>query len=122
MFELIQTKTYRILFVLAVIVTLILTLSVVSGFVHPGMFSDKLAHAIIFFILAFLLSHWLGKQYGILAITALILFGLLIEVIQYYLPWRSFSYRDWAADIIGVIFYQILHLIFALYQRIRHVQ
>jgi len=121
MFDLINTKTYRILFILAVIATLILTMSVVSGFVRPGMFNDKLAHMMIFFTLAFLLSHWLGERYGVLAISALVIFGLLIEVIQYYLPWRSFSYRDWAADIIGIIFYQILHLFYVLYKRIKNV-
>jgi len=122
MFDFIHTNTYRALFIVAVIVTLILTLSVISGVVHPGMFSDKLAHAITFFILSFLLSHWLGKNYNIWPITALVMFGLLIEVIQYYLPWRSFSYYDWAADIIGIIFYQILHLMHLLYKRIRNVQ
>ncbi len=111
MFELINQKTYRILFMLGVFATLIATLSVITGVVSPILFSDKLAHALIFFVLSFLLSHWLQSRYGLWSIVALALFGLLIEVIQYYLPWRSFSWRDWFADIFGILLYQIIHTI-----------
>jgi VanZ family protein len=40
---------------------------------------------------------------------ALAVFGLLIEIIQYFLPWRSFSLLDWLADIIGILTYDVVH-------------
>lgn len=109
MFELINRKTYKILLVLALIASLLSTLSALSGVVNVSHFNDKIGHALMFFVLAFLAYHTLKEKYGIKTFIALSLFGLLIEVIQYYLPWRSFSWLDWAADIVGLLFYEIIH-------------
>jgi len=109
MFELVNTKTYRLLFLFALIATLILTLSVPVGIVKSGLINDKIAHGIAFFVLAFLYSHSLGKDYAVRTIMILASFGLFIELIQYFLPWRSFSLLDWLADIIGIIGYDVIH-------------
>jgi VanZ family protein len=118
MFEIVSHKNYRRLFILAIIVTLIMTLGVISGANSFGLIhliSDKLAHAGIFFVLAFLCFHGFRNTYGIRALIALSLFGLLIEVIQYYLPWRSFSWIDWMADNLGIILYEVIHRMKQLY-------
>ena len=109
MFELIDRKTYRLLFVFALIGTLILTFSVASNIPNIELINDKLAHGLTFFVLTFLCSHAFGRHYGLSAVAALSLFGLLIEIIQYFLPWRSFSWLDWGADNIGIIGYDICH-------------
>ena len=109
MFELINKKTYRLLFIIAVVLTLVATLSVVSKTVAVQVVNDKLGHAIMFFFLAFLCSHTLGKEFGLKAIILLAMFGLLIEFIQFVLPWRSFSVLDWIADVVGIIAYDIIH-------------
>lgn len=109
MFELINKKTYRWLFIIAIVLTLISTLSFVSKAVSVHLINDKLGHALMFFFLAFLCSHTLGKKYGYKAIFLLAMFGLAIEVSQYFLPWRSFSLFDWLADIIGIIIYDVIH-------------
>lgn len=66
---------------------------------------DKLAHFGAFFLLSTLLlfAYKFSKP---LTFTALImvLFGLLIEVIQIYVPYRVFSMRDFAADLLGIVF------------------
>ncbi|MCP3674973.1 MAG: VanZ family protein, partial [Gammaproteobacteria bacterium] len=71
--------------------------------------NDKVAHAVTFSVLAFLYSHTLGKKYGFQAIVLLAGFGILIELIQYFLPWRSFSWLDWVADLVGIFVYEIIH-------------
>ncbi|MFT5451077.1 MAG: VanZ family protein [Enterobacterales bacterium] len=109
MFELINKKTYRLLFIIAIVLTLVSTLSVVSKSVAVHLINDKLGHALMFFFLAFLCSHALGKRFDYKAIFLLAIFGLVIEVIQYFLSWRSFSLLDWVADIVGIIAYDVIH-------------
>jgi len=109
MFDLLNNKTYRLLFILGIIVTLILTLSIPVGLVKSGLINDKVAHAVTFSVLAFLYSHTLDKNYGFQALVLLAAFGFLIELIQYFLPWRSFSWLDWVADLVGIFVYEIIH-------------
>lgn len=111
MFKLFSKKTYGLLLTVAIIGTLILTLGMPTGIVKAGIISDKTAHALAFFVLAFLYSHSVGKGYGVKEASLLILFGLIIELIQYLLPWRSFSLYDWLADIIGIAAYELIHRI-----------
>lgn len=102
-----QPKVYRVAFVLTLLVTLFLTLSVpVKG---SGLINDKLAHMLIFFALALLNSHMWSGRYTWRSLVALSLLGLVIELIQFSLPWRSFSWLDWLADIVGVLVYHLLH-------------
>ena len=115
MFELINKKTYRLLFIIAIVLTLVSTLSVVSKTVAVHLINDKLGHALMFFCLAFLCSHTLGKQFGYKAMFLLAMFGLAIEVIQNFLSWRSFSLMDWLADIVGIIAYDVIHRLKRVY-------
>ena len=109
MFELLNTKTYRLLFILALAGTILMMVSKPSGLTNAGLINDKFAHGMIFFVLAFLYSHSFGNNYGFRPVLILTGFGLLIEIIQYFLPWRSFSLLDWLADIIGIISYDVIH-------------
>ena len=70
--------------------------------------SDFVLHFVAFAILAVLLSigyvkskkyktWWLKAAYMSLFV------GVLVEVIQIFLPYRSFSTRDLAIDVVGII-------------------
>ncbi len=109
MFEKLSYKTYGILLIVSIIGTLFLTLDTPTRIIKVNIINDKAAHALVFFVLAFLYSHTVGKGYGVKEASLLIIFGLLIELIQYLLPWRSFSLLDWLADIIGIAGYEIIH-------------
>ena len=64
---------------------------------------DKANHFLAFFILYTLL--YLGYHFKILKNLALLLaFGVQIELVQAFLPNRSFSLLDIVADMIGVAF------------------
>ncbi len=69
--------------------------------------NDKLLHATGFFGAAILahFAHPRAPHYR--HIIGLACFGLLIELVQAYLPHRSFSLLDWGADILGVLIYFI---------------
>ncbi len=68
-------------------------------------FNDKLLHFIGFLAMSFSaqIAHP-RTPFWILA-TGLILFGFLIELVQAYLPYRSFSWWDGAADALAVLIY-----------------
>ena len=98
------------------IFTLFLTLSpwIPSMPTGPWNFSgqDLAAHCIFFGIQSFLLSRGFyfqtryplyKKFYGSLAMTYTTLFGIFIEILQFYHPTRYFEFFDMLADIIGAV-------------------
>jgi VanZ family protein len=72
---------------------------------------DKLIHFSGFFVLAGLamLAGWKTSSYKL--VLALIGYAALTEILQYFIPGRSFSVLDWMADSLGVL---IASLIFSL--------
>jgi VanZ family protein len=67
--------------------------------------SDKLNHVAAFFTLAILIDFAYSNKSFLWKFNFLVWYGLLIESIQYFLPYREFSLYDLAADIAGLLFY-----------------
>lgn len=72
--------------------------------------ADLFAHAFLFAVLAFLLmvgftkqriAHALQSNAAYLAIAIATVFGGTIEVVQWFIPERSFDYLDMAANTVG---------------------
>ena len=67
---------------------------------------DKINHLLAFAVLAWLAEGaYPGKQRAWARLGWLLAYGLLIEVIQHHLPYRQFSWVDFAADVLGVSSY-----------------
>jgi len=83
----------------------------------PGFhLNDKIAHAGAFFVLAGLADlAWPGRRYDWVNVLSLLTLGLLIEALQYPLPYRSASVGDLAADVGGLLLYGL-----ALKYRVGH--
>lgn len=65
--------------------------------------NDKLNHVAAFFVLAFLADYSFPETKNRWAlIFSLLGYGISIEVIQFFLPWRMFSVLDVAADALGI--------------------
>ena len=71
--------------------------------------NDKIIHAVVFFGFALLVDlassrkpFWLWKG------LPLLVYGIGIEVVQYFAPFRSFSVADMVADFAGILIYFIL--------------
>jgi VanZ family protein len=65
--------------------------------------NDKLSHVVAFFVLAGLTDFSFPEAKNRLALAlALLGYGLTIEIIQHFLPWRMFSLMDVAADALGI--------------------
>jgi len=73
--------------------------------------NDKLIHIVVFFGFAVLVDlassrkpFWLWKG------LPLLVYGIGIEVMQYFTPFRSFSVMDMVADFAGILIYFLLKL------------
>jgi len=75
--------------------------------------NDYFKHAIVFFGFSLLMDlaisrhpFWLWKG------LPLLIYGAMIEIMQYFSPERSFSVLDWLADFSGIFLYFILKIVF----------
>lgn len=69
----------------------------------PVMNGDKILHFLAFGTLALLVDYaFPRRRFGFAKIILLILYGLSIEVVQSYLPYRSASAADLLADLFGI--------------------
>ena len=69
--------------------------------------NDKALHALGFFSIAISAQLAHPKTSFVILTIGLCLFGFAIELVQAYLPYRSFSMWDWGADVLGVLVYFI---------------
>ena len=71
--------------------------------------NDKGGHMAAFLVLSGLLDFsFPDSRFGARKIAALIGYGLLIEVVQYHLPHRTFELADVAADTGGIALYLLV--------------
>jgi VanZ family protein len=96
-------------FRVALAVTLVVTMYLATteqNFAVIDDANDKVKHILAFCVLAFLADYSTPKIKFNLSKGLLVLaYGLLIEVIQYFLPYRESSLYDLAADGIGIATY-----------------
>ena len=71
---------------------------------------DKLIHFILFFVQSFISSQTIYLYRGyfsikifVFIIFILLSFGILVEVQQLYIPFRTFDYYDLITNLIGVV-------------------
>lgn len=69
---------------------------------------DKLMHATAFFGLALLLSLASLRNFWRWQAPVLLFYGALIEILQAFVPWRSFSFADLVADATGILLFWLL--------------
>jgi len=72
--------------------------------------SDKYGHILVFFCLSILIYKSINIK-RIYQILILISYGIAVEWIQYYIPYRSGGFDDVIADGLGVVLFYSLTLI-----------
>jgi len=90
--------------ILGISVVLISTLSMQEIEVQSSVnFSDKLLHFLCFLYLTTV--AWLGRIISkeFLLYVIVLAYGILIEIVQIYIPYRSFEFLDIFADFLGVL-------------------
>ena len=71
--------------------------------------NDKLGHALVFLLLAAISDHaYATTRYNLKKIVLLMLYGISIEIIQHYVPGRTFSFLDMLADGSGLLVYWLV--------------
>jgi VanZ family protein len=68
--------------------------------------ADKIVHFGIFCILAALIGiekKFVNLSDKIKIVIISTLYGIMIEIIQYFIPWRGFDYYDMLADFCGAV-------------------
>ena len=98
-------KTIRFTFVISLFLVFFLSIvpdSAIPNFTLLSVLSDKLVHALIYFFLGYtgLFSRFEIPE--ILLIFLVFNFGLMIEIIHFFHPYRYFEYLDLLANLIGV--------------------
>lgn len=84
--------------------------------------SDKIKHVAAFYTLALLADFsWPDTGFGFVKAVWLLGYGLAIEIVQYFLPYRTFSLFDLGADAVGMVLFwlsiPLLRHIYPLSQR-----
>jgi len=98
-----KKRLYQIAFWSAI--TVIMALAVTpQGVKLARHMSDKLNHFAAFLVLSYLGDRAYEKPFVSIGIC-LVLFGLFIEAIQFFLPYRKFSPLDMLANICGILLY-----------------
>tara|TARA_Y100000768_G_scaffold289599_1_gene223728 strand:- start:220 stop:570 length:351 start_codon:yes stop_codon:yes gene_type:complete len=99
-----QTTQFSFRVILAISVCIITILSIQEVNIESSVnFLDKVLHFLCFSYLTLItwLSRILNKDLHVYVIV--LAYGILIEIVQRFLPYRSFEYLDIFADFVGVI-------------------
>ncbi len=97
-----QARRNRLLWV-SLLIIIVVTLSPGNGKI-AGNYLDKVAHFGIFFILSINVCYKFQKDKPLTtALLWAILFGLLTEVLQQFIPGRNMDMYDGIADTLGVV-------------------
>lgn len=68
--------------------------------------SDKLNHVVAFVVVALLADlSFPERRFSLAKAAAVLAFGIAIEAIQHFLPWREASLLDLVADAAGIALY-----------------
>ena len=98
---------YRINFFLSLL--LVMYFSAVPASSIPNIaalsfLTDKLIHALIFLYLSFIGLNCYFDISKLLLLVMIFSFGLVIEIIHFYHPYRFFEIPDLIANLIGILF------------------
>lgn len=80
--------------------------------------SDKIGHIIVFFVLGLLLFKATNLN-RVQQMLLLLGYGIAVESVQHFIPYRSGSLDDVAADAFGITLFYLLTMIPALRLKLR---
>ena len=93
----------KLLLILSIIIVLFISLMPVNGNML-GNIGDKIVHALIYMFLGISIINVYGeKNITIKLLLIAALMGLIIEIIQYYIPGRNTSIYDGISNITGLV-------------------
>ena len=113
--------TFRVALVVSLIITMYLA-TTQREFPVIEDTNDKVNHILAFCVLAFLADYSAPKvRFNLSKGLTILGYGLLIEVIQYFLPYREFSLFDLVADGVGIAAYAFSQPVFGRFYILRRL-
>ena len=99
-------KIYRLVFLLLVLFISYGAVTPVEGGASLP-YIDKLLHFVAFLVLTFFMDLSIKKPllFSKAALILLILYAFLIELVQYFLSYRSAEVFDFISDLLGILVY-----------------
>lgn len=99
-------RIYRLVFLLLVLFISYAAVTPVEGGASVP-YIDKLLHFVAFLILTFFMDLSIKKPLLLskVALIFLILYAFLIELVQYFLSYRSAEVFDFISDLLGILVY-----------------
>lgn len=99
--QLIQ-HSFKIILVISILLISVLSIQDISAESSANL-SDKLLHFFCFLYLT--IVTWLSRIFSkeFLLYVIVLAYGILIEIVQMYLPYRSFEFLDIFADFMGIL-------------------
>jgi VanZ family protein len=103
-------KHFKLLFFVTAIAVFILATVGNDHIDINHQYADKIKHITAFFTLSLLLNRSSSTlQHHLRNIIALLFFGFLIELAQYFIPSRESDLMDILADFIGILLFQVTY-------------
>ena len=102
---------YRLIFASALLITFYFSIvpsSYIPNFAALTFLSDKFVHALIFCSLAFIGLNCYFSLPNKYLLVLIFIFGLIIEIVHYYHPYRFFEIADLIANLLGILFASFL--------------
>ena len=95
----------KAVFFAALLVIFIMAVLPPSQFLPEFNISDKLLHSLTFMFLFFLMDRAYEGMLSSVMAGYLMTYGVLIEIVQFFIPYREFSLLDMVANAVGLLAY-----------------
>jgi len=107
---LMNKKYFKILFFFTAIVVFLFAIVQNDHISINSIYADKIKHITAFFTLSLLLNRASSTlAHRLRNIVALLFFGFMIEVVQYFIPSRDSDWMDVLADFVGILLFQVTY-------------
>ena len=99
----------RIGLIVCLVIVTALTVMPLQEFPPAENINDKVSHLLAFLALAIVADYsFPEKDFIVSKGLPLLAYGIGIEIVQYFLPYRSFSVLDMIADAMGLLVYVLV--------------
>lgn len=116
-------KYFKILFFTTAFLVFILAMVSNDHITLNSNYADKIKHISAFFTLSLLLNRSSSSIKSRLRnMVALLFFGILIEVVQFFIPSRDADFNDIIADFVGILLFQLSYSFLKFIQQIIKIQ
>jgi VanZ family protein len=120
---LLSKKYFKILFFSTAFIIFILAMVSNDHITLNSNYADKIKHISAFFTLSLLLNRSSSSiERRLRNMVALLFFGILIEVVQFFIPSRDADINDIIADFVGILLFQLSYSFLKFIQHLIKIQ